>query len=210
MTASPPVCFRGGRRRSMQLSVDKETEARIPAKTSLVNPTPSQDPMKEVTSRLSVLMAIALLGAANLFAQPRIVSKYGAARVQGRDVIVHVWVVVPPGLDENKVALEALRGQGARPFQSSEFRTTGLVWDQFFDGPGNDFVTQNNYNPAGDPTGGEAETALTNTHTTWTNVVTSTFAFESRAYRVWSKSTPIGSWAYNGRAMPIKTCAKSA
>ena len=160
----------------MQLSVDKETEARIPAKTSLVNPTPSQDPMKEVTSRLSVLMAIALLGAANLFAQPRIVSKYGAARVQGRDVIVHVWVVVPPGLDENKVALEALRGQGARPFQSSEFRTTGLVWDQFFDGPGNDFVTQN-YNPAGDPTGGEAETALTNTHTTWTNVVTSTFAF---------------------------------
>ena len=33
---------------------------------------------------------------------------------------------------------------------------------------------------------------------------------ESRAYRVWSKSTPIGSWAYNGRAMPIKTCAKSA
>src|SRR5215471_12791174 len=33
---------------------------------------------------------------------------------------------------------------------------------------------------------------------------------ESRAYRLWSNSTAIGSQAYNGRAIPIRTCAKSA
>jgi len=33
---------------------------------------------------------------------------------------------------------------------------------------------------------------------------------ESRAYRLCSRSTPIGSRAYSGRAMAIKTCAKSA
>jgi len=33
---------------------------------------------------------------------------------------------------------------------------------------------------------------------------------ESRAYRLCSRSTPIGSRACSGRAMPINTCAKSA
>src|SRR5713226_3344872 len=33
---------------------------------------------------------------------------------------------------------------------------------------------------------------------------------ESNAYRLWSRSTPIGSLAQRGRAMRIKTCAKSA
>ena len=138
--------------------------------------------MSKAIFRFCAVAGLVLGSVAALSAQPRVVSKYGAARVQGRDVIVHVWVVVPPGLDGNEVALAALREQGARPFQGSEFSTTGLVWDQFFDDPDdpanfdNDHVTQN-YNSLDDPTGGAGETALKATHDTWGDVSDSTFAF---------------------------------
>jgi len=53
-----------------------------------------------------------------------------------------------------------------------------LYWDQFGDNdPGNDKVIQN-YNPKNDPTNGAGFTALSNTHTTWNNVTTSSFTFE--------------------------------
>ena len=98
--------------------------------------------MSKAIFRFCAIAGLVLGSVAALSAQ-RVVSKYGAARVQGREVIVHVWVVVPPGLDENEVALEALRGQGARPFQGDEFSTTGLVWDGPADGvSGNDEVKQ--------------------------------------------------------------------
>jgi hypothetical protein len=106
-----------------------------------------------------------------------VVSKFGQAQVGGRDVVVHVTVVVPPGVNPNQAALDALRDQGARPFQADEFSTTGLVWDQFSDaGAGNDYVVQN-YNPAGDPTG-SGSTALLNTQDTWNDVSTSKFVFD--------------------------------
>ncbi len=134
--------------------------------------------MSKAIFKFSAIAGLVLGSVAALSAQPRVVGKFGSARVAGRDAVVHVWVVVPPGLNENEVALAALRGQGARPFQSDEFTTTGLVWDEFSDGiAGNDFVTQN-YNPADEPTGVAGGTALENTHTTWTNVSTSNFAFE--------------------------------
>ena len=82
------------------------------------------------------------------------------------------------------MAAEALRGQGARPFDSDEFSTTGLVWNQFSDADTtNDFVTQN-YNPGSDntrpePTGIDGATALTSSQSTWTNVATSAFAFSA-------------------------------
>jgi len=80
--------------------------------------------------------------------------------------------------EENAVTRTALREQGARPFASADFTTTGLVWDQFSDGnSGTDFVTQN-YNPANDPTNGDGLTALQNTHATWTGVGASNFSFD--------------------------------
>jgi hypothetical protein len=98
-------------------------------------------------------------------------------------VIVHVTVGVPQGVNGENAAIEALRAQGARPLDSSEFTTTGLVWDQFFDGNGaNDFMTQN-YNPSNDPTGGDPTgnglDALLATHGTWNGVADSSFAFQS-------------------------------
>ncbi len=104
-----------------------------------------------------------------------VVSKFGQAQVAGRNVIVHVTVVVPPGADANQVALDAVRNQGARPFQGDEFSTTGLVWDQFSDATRPDYVVQN-YNLDGDPTLGGKD-ALWSTHGTWTGVSTSVFAF---------------------------------
>ncbi len=105
-----------------------------------------------------------------------VVSKFGQAQVEGRNVIVHVTVVVPPGANANQVALDAIRNQGARPFQGDEFSTSGLVWDQFTDSdPGNDTVIQN-YNPANDPTGAGI-TALKSAQSTWTAVVSSEFVF---------------------------------
>ena len=133
--------------------------------------------MSKAIFRFWAIAGLVLGSVAALSAQSRVVSKYGAARVQGRDVIVHVWVVVPSGLDGNEVALAALREQGARPFQGDEFSPTGLVWDEFSDAdPLNNFVTQN-YNSADDPTGGAGELALMTTQDTWTAVSDSTFAF---------------------------------
>ena len=90
---------------------------------------------------------------------------------------MHVTVVVPQGHDPGVVADKALRAQRARPFRSSDFSLSGLVWDQFGDGDEtNDFVTQN-YNPANDPTSG-GQAALLASQVTWTAVSTSTFAFD--------------------------------
>lgn len=95
-----------------------------------------------------------------------------------KDMIVHVLVLVQPGADRNEAAVAALAQQGARPFTSDEFSTMALYWDQFGDNdPGNDKVIQN-YNPKNDPTNGAGFTALSNTHTTWNNVTTSSFTFE--------------------------------
>ena len=129
-------------------------------------------------SRLGLSFAIALMLLAAIpqdsAAQVRIVSRFGEANVGNERVLVHVTVAVPPGADANAVAEDALRGQGARPFQGDEFSTTGLVWDQFSDADsGNDKVIQN-YNPANDPTGGGFN-ALQSTHLTWTEVPTSRF-----------------------------------
>jgi len=131
---------------------------------------------KKSTWMIIVLSVVFLSLLTGVTGQVLVVSKFGQAQVGGRDVVVHVTVVVPPGADRNQTALDALRDQGARPFQGDEFSTTGLVWDQYSDSyVGNDFVTQN-YNPAGDPTG-SGLTALGNTHYTWTSVSTSNFAF---------------------------------
>lgn len=131
--------------------------------------------------RIPVLLAVLVMSTSLGLAQGRLFSRSGQAQVGGRDVIVHVTVGVPPGLDGNQVALDALRAQGARPFDSQQFATTGLVWDQFaVQGNGDDFVIQN-YNPSGDPTAGnttgDGEDALLATHATWNTVAGSVFQF---------------------------------
>lgn len=134
--------------------------------------------MKNPALRAFVLTSLVFVFASGLFAQARMVSKFGRAQVNGQPVIVHVTVGVPPGVNANNAAIEALRAQGARPFDSSEFTTTGLVWDQFFDDPdiNPDFMTQN-YNPSNDPTG-NGLAALQATHGTWNGVTDSSFAFQ--------------------------------
>ena len=108
--------------------------------------------------------------------KPDVISVSGI--IPGKGLIVHIWVVVPPGSDRNEAAFAALANQGARPFTADEFSTIALFWDQFSDGdPGNDFVTQN-YNPKNDPTNGGGITALLNTHNSWNGVTTSIFEFE--------------------------------
>jgi len=111
--------------------------------------------------------------------KPEVIAVSGI--VPGKDLIVHIWLVVPHGADRNEAAAAALANQGARPFTADEFSTIDLKWDQFSDGdPGNDFVTQY-YNPKNDPTvndpTGNGITALRNTHTSWTNVEPSIFEF---------------------------------
>lgn len=98
--------------------------------------------------------------------------------IPGRDLIVHIWVVVPPGADKSEAVIDALRNQGARPLTQDEFSTISLYWDQFSDNdPGNDFVIQN-YNPNNDPTIGQlGKITLLETHATWNDVITSIFHY---------------------------------
>jgi len=107
--------------------------------------------------------------------KPEVIAVSGI--VPGKDLIVHVWVVVPHGVDRNEAAVAALANQGARPFTHDEFRTIALKWDQFSDSdPTNNFVKQY-YNPLNDPTG-NGEDALTSTHASWRNVEPSIFDFQ--------------------------------
>ena len=141
--------------------------------------------MKQKSTSMIAVLSVVFLGLLTgvtgqvLGQSGRVVSKFGQAQVEGRDVIVHVTVVVPPGANANQVALDAIRNQGARPFQGDEFSTTGLVWDQFTN-PNISYPTvEQYYNGTGDPTiGGGGGTALSNSHLTWTGVSTSEFAFE--------------------------------
>ena len=108
--------------------------------------------------------------------KPDVISVSGI--IPGKGLIVHIWVVVPPGADRNEAASAALANQGARPFTADEFSTIALFWDQFSDSdPENDSVIQN-YNPKNDPTNGGGKTALLNTHDSWNGVTTSIFEFE--------------------------------
>jgi hypothetical protein len=126
----------------------------------------------------SVAIGLLLIAASPniLFSQIRLASGYGEANIGAQRVIVHATVAVPPGLDGLAVAEDAIRAQGARPFHSAEFATTGLVWDQFVTtGDGDDFLEQH-YNPTGEPVA--AEGLLRNSELTWDNVGTSVFDFQ--------------------------------
>lgn len=113
---------------------------------------------------------------------PTIIAVTGVADIQGEPALVHISVLVGPGQNPDAVADAMLRAQGARrvtpeDLESDAYTTIDLSWPQFSDGdPANDFVTQY-YNPSGEPGAISGQTALTNSHTTWTGVATSSFAF---------------------------------
>jgi len=103
------------------------------------------------------------------------VSAFG--KIPGKDLIVHIWVLVPHGSDKNEIVRESLAQQGARPFDHTEFTTSGIVWNQFTDGdPSNDDPVVLNYNPADQIV--PALSILQATHPTWTAVDGSNFVFE--------------------------------
>ena len=105
--------------------------------------------------------------------KPKVVS--GIGKIPGKGLYVEVLVEIPEGSDPQDMVAKALARQGAVPIGFAQFKETGLVWDQFEDNdPNNDFVTQN-YIPTGEPVNGLV--ALTNTHTTWNNVTSSSFEF---------------------------------
>jgi len=107
--------------------------------------------------------------------KPQIVSAMGT--IPGKGLNVHIWVLVPHGVDKDEVVKQALAKHGAQPFVGDKFSTISLYWDQFGDGNlNNDFVTQN-YNPLNDPSSGGGLTAILNTQSTWSNVDSSSFAF---------------------------------
>jgi hypothetical protein len=131
--------------------------------------------MRKLSLRFLMVGIFLIFAVNNLSAQGRLASRVGEATVRGQRVVVHVTVAVPPGFDENAIAENALRDQGARPIQPAEFTVTGLRWDQFFNSTaGDDFVTQY-YNPAGEPV--EAATSFSNAQNTWNNVGESKFTF---------------------------------
>lgn len=113
------------------------------------------------------------LGISGQFAMAR-----GYTEVEGDQVLVQAMVYVQEGLDVETVGNNALRELGATPFQSHEYSTLDIHWDQFDDSSNsNDYVLQY-YNPANDPTGGNGEAALLASHQTWNDVTTSDFAFQ--------------------------------
>ena len=120
---------------------------------------------------------VGLLGVENISADQqgngasRIISVLGIGQVQGQAVIVDILVKVQPGQNANEVARDALQSQGARPFESANlgskgFTVIGSEW--------NSFPVVQKYNSMNEPNN-LAQTALTNTHTTWDGVSTSLF-----------------------------------
>lgn len=140
-------------------------------------------------------------GTNTISGKPEVVSASGI--IPGKDLIVHVWAVVPPGQDRNEVAVAALAHQGARPLTNYEYTTIALRWDQFSDSNNsNDFVIQN-YNPANVPTsvGANGLTALTKTHASWTNVAASKFTinYGGETSRCPSLVKECGSQTFDGK-----------
>ena len=107
----------------------------------------------------ALCLSLALVGASPAQAQgagnPAVISVFGKAG----SLLVHEWVVVPPGADANAVAANALAAQGARRISSADFTTEGLTWPQYTNSSGSVDLVQN-YNGASDPTGGGGGSAL--------------------------------------------------
>jgi hypothetical protein len=119
---------------------------------------------------LAALLIAALPASAS--AAPRTASATGVAKVHGTNVLVEVFVEVPPGQSARQATDAALAEQGAkrRPPPgdggSGGPAFTGLFWDVL--------PVVQNYNPAGQQV--VAQSALRATQITWSSVPGSDFA----------------------------------
>jgi hypothetical protein len=100
----------------------------------------------------------------------RVVSATGVAKVQGRDTVVEVLVVVPEGANEAAAKRQALADQGAKPQggggpQSSGYAFSGLYWEVL--------PVVQRYNPSGQPLA--AYSNLRATQSAWSSVNGSSF-----------------------------------
>jgi hypothetical protein len=113
---------------------------------------------------------------------PQAVSIRGLTQVDHQPAVIEILVQVSPGVNPHAAAQVVLRRAypDVRLFDSAEYSTTGLVWDQFFDqDPGNNFVTVN-YNDKNYPSslqGQERLPTLQLALDTWSAVPTSDFTF---------------------------------
>jgi hypothetical protein len=115
---------------------------------------------------------VAALPAAATAAQQRTASATGVANVQGKNVLVEVFVVVPPGQSARQATDAALAEQGAQPQPPpgpGGPGFTGLVWDEL--------PVVQSYNPSGEPA--PAESLLEATQASWSAVPGSDFAMRS-------------------------------
>ena len=98
--------------------------------------------------------------------------------------VLNIMLAVPAGQDRQAATAAALKAAGARapgpgdiPLVRQPFVLDGLSWPRFFDKSKlNNFVTQF-YNPAGDPTGGQALTPILNAEAMWSAVRGSMFRY---------------------------------
>jgi len=98
--------------------------------------------------------------------------EYAFGKIIGTDIIIHVAVIVPPGLDKNDVIDQALNYQGAKKIEKSEFTTIGgLNWSTWNAGIAN--IKYNSQNEPVDSFG-----SFTNAIGTW-NDVEPNFQFQS-------------------------------
>jgi Matrixin len=132
--------------------------------------------------RFTCLVSLALVLALPASAQAggRVASATGVKQVNGKTLFVDVVVAVPAGQTDRQATDRALSEQGARRAKppwaggpggpnggggggddDEEYFYTGLEWSP-------PVVTQH-YNPAGQPLP-NAKTALTNTHSDWSNI----------------------------------------
>jgi len=95
--------------------------------------------------------------------------EYAFGKIPGTDIIVHVAVLVPPGLDKNEVINQALKYQGAKKIEKSEFSLIGgLDWKVLGGGTNQVDIKYWGLNePNLTPTG---SVILSNVMTTWNNV----------------------------------------
>ena len=83
-----------------------------------------------VTLALGLLLTMVAVAAANEgepLGKARAVAALGVAKIQGQDVLVEVFVVVPPGENADEVARSALWRQGARPLDSANLGSEGFT-----------------------------------------------------------------------------------
>jgi len=76
--------------------------------------------------------------------------EYALGKIPGTNIIVHVAVIVPPGLDKNEVINQALNYQGAKKIEKSEYSLlSSLKWN--LDQSGGSPAVVIKYNNAGEP-----------------------------------------------------------